>query len=340
MGLAESVRCGVTALGEIAQPGWPVAEMSATPLKVAVFQELIAPTAPRIAAALDLAKSHLRAATEKGRRQTAAAAGVPAPDKPSHWRPGLSPHAPYTVHWELLKAVVALSAAERVPLAMHLAESCEEIDLLRRGAGPLRARLEELCAVGCHGDCRRGPAVGLSAAAGLRPSYLGDSRQLSRRRGNRLPCSGRAADDGRVLSAHAPLVRSRRLPVGEAAGGRRGGGAGHRRPGLVARPESPGRVAFCGPSSPGGRTRSHSANGNDRRRRALGWQSQIGSLAPGKQADLAIVALPDRDAGDPHELLLDSTEPVVGCYCRGIRRSPATPSAPGSAGGSSHVRRR
>ena len=38
----------------------------------------------------------------------------------------------------------------------------------------------------------------------------------------------------------------------------------------------------------------------------MGREAAIGSLAPGKQADLTIVALPDRDAADPHELLFDS----------------------------------
>jgi imidazolonepropionase-like amidohydrolase len=52
---------------------------------------------------------------------------------------------------------------------------------------------------------------------------------------------------------------------------------------------------------------------------ALGWETLVGSLEPGKQADLAIVALPNRDAADPHELLFDSAKPVVGCYCRGAK---------------------
>ena len=41
----------------------------------------------------------------------------------------------------------------------------------------------------------------------------------------------------------------------------------------------------------------------------------VGSLTPGKRADLTVVALPDRDAADPHELLFDSEEPVAACYC-------------------------
>ena len=51
--------------------------------------------------------------------------------------------------------------------------------------------------------------------------------------------------------------------------------------------------------------------------KALGKEDEVGSLLPGKRADLAVVALPDRDAADPHELLFDSEEPVVACYCRG-----------------------
>ena len=50
--------------------------------------------------------------------------------------------------------------------------------------------------------------------------------------------------------------------------------------------------------------------------RALGRETTIGSLVPGKQADLAIMALPDREAADPHELLFDPASSVVGCYCR------------------------
>ena len=51
--------------------------------------------------------------------------------------------------------------------------------------------------------------------------------------------------------------------------------------------------------------------------RALGRETELGSLAPGKRADLAIVALPDRSAADPHELLFDPAAAVVACYCRG-----------------------
>ena len=50
---------------------------------------------------------------------------------------------------------------------------------------------------------------------------------------------------------------------------------------------------------------------------ALRAETTTGSLKPGKSADLAIVALPDRDEPDPYNLLLDSDLPVVGTVFEG-----------------------
>src|SRR6266550_1499613 len=59
-------------------------------------------------------------------------------------RLGVSPHAPYTVSAPLYRAVADFALRERVPLAVHLAESPQETQLVRDGAGPfadaLRAR--------------------------------------------------------------------------------------------------------------------------------------------------------------------------------------------------------
>ena len=50
---------------------------------------------------------------------------------------------------------------------------------------------------------------------------------------------------------------------------------------------------------------------------ALRAETTTGSLKPGKSADLAIVALPDRDEPDPYNLLLESDLPVVGTVFEG-----------------------
>jgi cytosine/adenosine deaminase-related metal-dependent hydrolase len=56
---------------------------------------------------------------------------------------GISPHAPYTVSPKLLKLLVSHAQQHNLPMAMHLAESREELDFLREGAGPFRQLLEE-----------------------------------------------------------------------------------------------------------------------------------------------------------------------------------------------------
>lgn len=51
-------------------------------------------------------------------------------------RLGVSPHAPYTVSGPLYAAVAAWSRENRLPLAVHLAESPAESQLLLHGSGP------------------------------------------------------------------------------------------------------------------------------------------------------------------------------------------------------------
>jgi cytosine/adenosine deaminase-related metal-dependent hydrolase len=56
---------------------------------------------------------------------------------------GISPHAPYTVSQSLVKDLVSLACKHHLPMAMHLAESRDELELLKNGTGPFKALLEE-----------------------------------------------------------------------------------------------------------------------------------------------------------------------------------------------------
>ena len=166
LGLAQCTLHGTTGLGEIAQPDWPAAVLAHAAMDCTVFQELIGPTADRVAPALALARQHLAAS------QGAA------------WRAGLAPHAPYSVHPDLLGDVVALAAAAQVPVAFHLAESREEIESFANGRRPFA------CIAGGPGGLaarrRFAPARGrwTSSACFPRRPGAGDPRQLSGRRGD------------------------------------------------------------------------------------------------------------------------------------------------------------
>ncbi|MCS7236799.1 MAG: amidohydrolase family protein [Thermoguttaceae bacterium] len=62
---------------------------------------------------------------------------------PKGLKPGIAPHAPYTVHVDILRQLVDLACARKLPVAFHLAESSEEIELLQTESGPLRELLEK-----------------------------------------------------------------------------------------------------------------------------------------------------------------------------------------------------
>ncbi|MEW4561213.1 amidohydrolase family protein [Bremerella sp. JC770] len=58
--------------------------------------------------------------------------------------PGLSPHSPYSAGMKLVDQCVELSRKHQLPVAMHLAESLEELELLEKGTGPFRLMLENM----------------------------------------------------------------------------------------------------------------------------------------------------------------------------------------------------
>ncbi len=123
-GLAESHRAGVAALGEIATGSTWLTSIE-SPADVTVFYEAICLQPARFAELLSGVDAFLDHAATGAK-----------------WGPGLSPHAPYTVHPRLLAELVQRAHRRQVPVAMHLAESREELELLARGTGPFRDLLD------------------------------------------------------------------------------------------------------------------------------------------------------------------------------------------------------
>ena len=120
-GLTESAAAGVTTIGEIATSPVPFYQVDGSP-RTLLFQEAIGFSAGRVDSV----------ASEMKRRVDAASHAV-----------GISPHAPYTVNPQLLERLVDLAIDRQLPIAMHLAESREELDLLRDGSGPFQELLAE-----------------------------------------------------------------------------------------------------------------------------------------------------------------------------------------------------
>src|SRR5262249_30856541 len=118
-GLVESIRAGVTLLGDISGDGssWDV--LKRAPIRSVVFRELLGPTQQRADKALADASAWLTAHLAT---QTC--------------RPAVSPHAPYSCQADLIGQSKLLAEKHNTPVAIHLAESREEMEFLRHRRGP------------------------------------------------------------------------------------------------------------------------------------------------------------------------------------------------------------
>lgn len=290
-GLRESAASGVTAIGEIATV-IPAGGYPTSGPRLRVFRE-----------ALALASA---SAASVGRRAVAdverlAACGVAA---------GLSPHAPYSVSVGLGRLLVDAARRRGMPLAMHLAESDAEDDLLRNGSGAFRDLFERLGvwptatpsalvpAAEWISILARGPRAIVVHGTHLErhPDALA---RLARHR-DRL-CVVVCPRTTRALSGRLP-------PVGllREAGVRVAIGTDSRAstPDLSVLAE--GRVlADAGVVSAEEAVRMATLHGAW----ALGFERASGALAPGRPADLAILAT--TAGGDPFEAILDPTTRVM-----------------------------
>ena len=129
-GMEECHDSGVVHVGEIAtQPDLFSVYDQAT-VDSTVFLERLGASAERTNQLVESARQFIRDA----RNQT----------DPPAWRPGLSPHAPYSVHPGLLEELVALSRTSNTVVAMHVAETREELEWIENRSGPFRPLLESL----------------------------------------------------------------------------------------------------------------------------------------------------------------------------------------------------
>ena len=123
--IAEARASGTCLVGDVTSTFATYEPLLDSEISAAIFRELIGFSAPDPEAAV------------------AAVAGQIADLTPIAWlRPSIVPHAPYSVSPALLQAIARWSAGR--PLSIHLGESAQEVEFLRDGTGEWRALLETL----------------------------------------------------------------------------------------------------------------------------------------------------------------------------------------------------
>ena len=265
-GVRDAWAAGVTCVADTGSTGAPLEALARLGARGIYYQEVFGPDPAQCAASM-----------EELRRAFARL----SPLATSPLSLGVSPHAPYTVSEPLYRAVADLARRERCPLAMHLAESRAETELVRDGSGPfadaLRARGFAVRAQHCS-PVRYLLRLGvLQRATGWLCIHCVqvDERDVAILRDSgagvaHCPRSNRAHGHGT-----APLAAFRR------AGLRVGLGTDS--------------VVSVGDSSLSAEAAAAGLDGEDALRmltiegaRALGLESEIGSLDVGKAGDLAV----------------------------------------------------
>ena len=123
-GLRECWAQGVTTIADTGDSGAALRALFRLGGRGIAYHEVFGPDPAQLEASLEGLKQQVQGL----RRFTSFHVGL-----------GVSPHAPYTVSAQLYRAVAEYAARDGLPMAVHLAESKEETDFVRDGAGPFAA---------------------------------------------------------------------------------------------------------------------------------------------------------------------------------------------------------
>jgi aminodeoxyfutalosine deaminase len=288
-GLAECLRFGTTLLGDVSGDGGSWDVLANASLRAVVFREFLGLTPDRAAGAWERARHWLAAHPTT-----------------TTCRPGLSPHAPYSVRSPLFFAASTTGA----PAAVHLAESAAEVELLLFRRGPFVPFLKGLDAWDSEG-LAEDPEHVLRLFNGTSPALFIHGNLL--RPTAPIPRNGFVVYCPRTHAAfgHPPhpfrdfLARGVRVALGTDS--------------LASNPDlnlfAEARFVHQHyPDVPGATLlRLATLSGAE----ALGWQDETGSLEPGKSADLIALPIGTSAPADPHDLLWDSTVPPRAVLFRG-----------------------
>ncbi|MDA1052851.1 MAG: amidohydrolase family protein [Planctomycetota bacterium] len=302
-GLEVSRRCGTTTIGEIARLPWRGIEQRYESMQGVAFLELLGLASARYDELFGAASEYVEARRGKALSPHA----------------GLSPHALYTASPKLVESVAALSARTRTPVAMHIAETREELELLREGSGPFREFLDELGA--WHPDLvpLRSTALDyLKLLAKADRSLIIHGNYLSP---HEIEFAGRQSERMSVIycaRTHAYFGHDR-YPLREMldAGVNVALGTDSRASNPDLNMLSELRFAARHHQDIPLETilrlaTSHAAT-------ALGMAATLGTLTPGKQGDFIVLPVSPHEPADPHELLFDSAQSVQQVFRSGAQ---------------------
>ena len=315
LGIQESVTAGTSAIGEISSSAVPTTAYTGSPIPLTAFHEMIGLSAERGAVALQEAHERIAMAAKSVRwASSPSTEDIPVLDGLEAHRTdqphallthGLSPHAPYSIHSDV---VAACGVNQSMLVAMHLAESREELELLSSGTGPFVELLQDLGAWDASAIARgTRPLDYLKLLAAcdrslvIHGNYL-DDEEIAFLAANRSRMTVVYCPRTHAYFGHPPYPLAKML----AAGVRISLGTDSRasNPDLSVLEE----MRYVAKMHPDVSPEEILAMATTHGAEALGT---VGSLASGTQTPLISVPLPENQSSDPYELLFQLDSPVA-----------------------------
>jgi len=291
-GLAECLRFGTTLLGDISGDGSSWDALAEAPVRAVVFRELLGLPPNRAAVAVSSAGDWL-----SSRHATPTC------------RPGLSPHAPYSVSETLFHEVgriASIGGCEPnttqhipIPIAVHLAETKAELELLERKSGPFVSFLNELGVWAPEELVANSQRVMNLCDRGIPQLYVHANFLAA---SSRVPSRSTIVYCPRTHAAfgHRPHAFRDFLSLGVRVALGTDSLASNPDLDLLAEARFVHRLY---PDFPGDRLLHMATLAGAE---ALGWADETGSLAPGKSADLVVLPISDTSSDDPYRWILQS----------------------------------
>jgi cytosine/adenosine deaminase-related metal-dependent hydrolase len=287
-GIWESLRHGTTMVGDISVESASWEPLGRASMRALVYRELIG-------------TSTRGADIYEGCRTPAGWS-----DESQHTWPGFSPHAPYSASLALIEA----SCSCGFPVAIHVAETLAELELIEHRTGPFVEFLRDLNAWHPERMARSVADIVMATSHAVQSLFVHCNYMAP---DMDLPTAASIVYCPRTHAAfgHPPhpfrefLARGVRVALGTDSLASN--------PDLSLLAETRFIASRYSDFDRAALLRMATLSGAE----ALGWADVAGSLEPGKSADFAVVAMPDRDDADPHELLFNSDLPVQQTWFRG-----------------------
>jgi 5-methylthioadenosine/S-adenosylhomocysteine deaminase len=284
LGALEALEGGITTLADAGPTGTGLAAMVEAGLRGRVSYEVLGPDPEAWEAVADGAEREVTRLSAAAR-----AAG-------GRLSLGLAPHALHTVSTPLLRWCRRFADARGLPLALHLAESAGEVAFLAHGRGPW-ADLYARRGLGLAAPGRRPVACADEVGLLARGTILAHCVQVTDDEIERITASGAGVaccpQSNAALGVGAPPL-GRLLDAGLPLGLGTDSGASVGAKDLFAEARAGlflTRTAARDAAAVGDGPRRLLAAATLGGARVLGLDAEIGSLAPGKRADLVAVAL-------------------------------------------------